>query len=428
LSPGWKLLTAALLLLSRVAGSAEQPPGAAGHMGVASCSSNVCHGKLTEQTGRDVALDEYRIWSRDDYHSRAYKDLSNQQSQALAAKLGLANAATAKICLDCHADNVAAGARGPKFQLSDGVTCEACHGGAERWIETHTQKSATHRDNLARGMYPTEQPLRRAELCVSCHLGTRDKLATHEIMAAGHPRLRFELEVFTFNQPAHVVVDADYLQRKGRIEKMNLWITGQLENARRYLELLQTRVSSPDTFLPEFALYDCFSCHHPLDQQRWTRTRAGPGVQPGTLRLQKYHLTMLEAITEVLAPDELPELTTAADGLVRAGQKSVPAMQAEAQKLHVWIDAHDGWTRRQYTPTEITKVRKAVLRYAAEDKTSDFGAAEQVVMCMDTLSYAANDHDRHKGALQSLYDAVGKSSTFDPTQFASLARSVQSQF
>ena len=32
--------------------------------------------------------------------------------------------------------------------------------------------------------------------------------------------------------------------------------------------------------LPEFALYDCFSCHHPIDRdkQRWTHARAGAGL------------------------------------------------------------------------------------------------------------------------------------------------------
>jgi len=218
----------ATVLMSASAVAADAPAAEYKHLGVASCASSVCHGKLTAQTDRNVALNEYRTWSHDDYHSRAFRDLSNSQSQIMAGKLGLASAATAKICLDCHADNVAANLRGPKFQLSDGVGCEACHGGAEKWIETHTQKTAKHADNLARGMYPSEQPLRRAELCLSCHMGTRDKLATHIIMGAGHPRLRFELQVFTFNQPAHVTIDADYVQRKGKIEDMNLWVTGQI--------------------------------------------------------------------------------------------------------------------------------------------------------------------------------------------------------
>jgi hypothetical protein len=417
-----------LLGLIGAASAAEFAPGSTKHLGVASCASSVCHGKLTAQSGRDVGLNEYRIWSHDDYHSRAYRDLANAQSQAIAAKLGLASASTAKICLDCHADNVAQELRGPKFQLSDGVGCEACHGGAEKWIETHAQTSALHADNVARGMYPSEQPLRRAELCLSCHMGTRDKFATHMIMGAGHPRLRFELEVFTSNQPAHFTVDADYVQRKGRIEGMNLWVTGQIENARRYLELLQSPLLTPAGLVPELALYDCFSCHHPTDKQRWSRSRAGNGILPGTLRLQKYHLVMIQAISEVLAPDALPDLVSASDGLIRAGQTDVASLKAAAQKLHAWIDAHDDWARRQYTSAQVAQVRKTVIRYASEDKASDFGAAEQVVMGVESLSYTIGDHDKHKAAIDALYNAVKSSSGFDPTQFAGVARGVQSQF
>lgn len=418
----------AVLAVGGAAFAADTAPADYKHLGVASCASSVCHGKLSPQQDRNVALNEYRIWSHDDYHSRAYRDLGNSLSQSMAAKLGLASAATSRICLDCHADNVPPAQRGPKFQLSDGVGCEACHGGAEKWIETHTQKAATHADNVARGMYPSEQPLRRAELCLSCHMGTRDKFATHVIMGAGHPRLRFELQVFTVNQPAHVVIDADYIQRKGRIADMNLWVTGQIENARRFLELLQTRLSVAGTFVPELALYDCFACHHPTDKQRWSRARAGNEIPPGTLRLQKSQLVMMQVLTEVLAPEALAELVAASDGLTRAGQTDEAATATAAQKLHAWIDQRDGWARRPYTGEDIGKVRKTLLRYAAEDKTSDFIAAEQVVMGMDSLSYAFGDHDRRKAALDALYTAVRSANSFDPRQFADVSRGLLSQF
>jgi hypothetical protein len=425
----WRASLAVVLMsLGGALAAAESPLPDFKHLGVATCASSVCHGKLTAQQDRNVALNEFRIWSHDDYHSRAFRDLSNPLSQSMAAKLGLASAATSKICLDCHADNVAPAQRGPKFQLSDGVQCEACHGGAEKWIETHTQKAATHAENVSRGMYPSEQPLRRAELCLSCHMGTRDKFATHVIMGAGHPRLRFELQVFTVNQPAHVVIDADYIQRKGRIADMNLWVTGQIENARRYLELLQTRLPGAGTFVPELALYDCFACHHPTDKQRWSRARAGAGIQPGTLRLQKSQLLMMQVLTEVLAPESLAELVTASDGLTRAGQTDIAATQAAAQKLHAWIDERDGWARRQYSPDEIAKVRKTVIRYAADDKSSDFVAAEQVVMGVDSLSYAFGDHEKRKAALDALYNAVRTANSFDPKQFADVARGLLNQF
>ena len=168
----------------------------------------------------------YRIWLRQDYHSRAYRTLQTAQSKAIAKKLGLRNATSAKICLDCHADNVAVEARGRRFQISDGVGCEACHGGGGRWLKSHAEESTSHADNLANGMYPTEQPLARAKLCLSCHLGTKNKLATHKIMGAGHPRLAFELETFTVNQPAHYEVDADYRKRKPAIASVNMWLAG----------------------------------------------------------------------------------------------------------------------------------------------------------------------------------------------------------
>jgi len=69
-----------------------------------------------------------------------------------------------------------------------------------------------------------------------------------------------------------------------------------------------------------------------------------------------------------------------------------------------------------------------VIRYASEDKASDYGAAEQVVIGVESLSYTIGDHDKHKAALDALYNAVKSPSGFDPKQFAGVAGSVQSQF
>ena len=52
--------------------------------------------------------------------------------------LGLPNAHEADLCLDCHADNVPTAMRGPEFDITDGVGCEACHGGSETWAALHT--------------------------------------------------------------------------------------------------------------------------------------------------------------------------------------------------------------------------------------------------------------------------------------------------
>lgn len=410
------------------------------HLGVASCASTVCHGKAAapkdcvspstvQRTERHVLLNEYRYWTECDRHAQAYRALGSVQSRQIATKLGLANAAGAKVCLDCHADNVPTEKQGPKFHLTDGIGCEACHGGAEKWIETHAQKTATHRANIERGMYASEQPLKRAELCLSCHLGTRDKFATHMIMGAGHPRLSFELEAFTANQPAHFVVDADYIERKGKIDGANLWFTGQLEDAERDLTLLQSPLFTPSGMIPEIAFYDCYACHHPKEKMRWSQARAGAGVKPGSLRLQKHSLVMLQAVVESLGtPDALAQLNQGTDALVRAGQSDAASVRAAAQKLLDQLHGLEPWTRRAYTPAEVAKLRKTLLRYAAEDKASDFGVAEQVVLGVESLSYSLGDHDRHKAPLDALFGAAKSGSDFNATQFADVAKRAQDQF
>jgi hypothetical protein len=399
------------------------------HLGVATCATSVCHGKVAAQKDKHVALNEYRTWTQEDRHAQAYRALESPASKAIAAKLGLPNAATAKICLDCHADNIPAAMRGPKFQISDGIACEACHGGAEKWIESHAAEGATHKTNLAAGMYASESPLPRAQLCLSCHLGTKDKFATHAIMGAGHPRLSFELEAFTANQPAHYVVDADYVERKGKIEGVNMWLTGQFENARLYLTLLQTDLAHPKGMFPEFAFHDCHSCHHPQDKPRWTQQRAGAGVKPGVLRLQTQNLLMLTAVAEATTGAESANaLNNARVALVRGGQTDVASTDAAAKALLDWLQKQEGWTRKAYAKPEVQKIRRTLVDYAAADRASDFAAAEQVVLGVESLSYSLGDRDKVKGALDVLYKSVQSESQFNPTQFADAAKNVQRQF
>ena len=83
------------------------------HLEVASCSSSVCHGSVTPSKASDVLLNEYVTWSHEDAHSKAYAVLNSSRARSMAVKLGLPNAATAKICLDCHTDNVPPEKRGP---------------------------------------------------------------------------------------------------------------------------------------------------------------------------------------------------------------------------------------------------------------------------------------------------------------------------
>src|SRR5687768_11242615 len=105
------------------------------HLGVATCSNSVCHGASQVFKDSNVWQNEFARWQEYDPHAtKAYQALQSAEGQAIAKKLGLGDATQAKACLDCHADNVPPERRGERFQITDGVGCETCHGGAELWI------------------------------------------------------------------------------------------------------------------------------------------------------------------------------------------------------------------------------------------------------------------------------------------------------
>jgi len=393
------------------------------HLGVASCATGVCHGKLTEAEDSNVWLNEYRIWSGDDRHARAYQTLLSDRSKAIARKLGLPNAQGAKICLDCHSDNVPPAQRGTKFQLSDGVGCEACHGGAEKWLESHTEPGVSHADNLANGMLGTEDINVRAQVCLSCHLGTSKQFATHRIMGAGHPRLGFELEAYTANQPAHFAVDEDYIRRKGAPSGFEVWRAGQVESTRRYLQLMNTALFAEGDLLPDFSFYDCHSCHHPMENIRWPNVREQQNLIPGSLRLQDQNIFMLRALVEVLQADAAGELRNLHLKMLRAGQKSVPQAKTAAAALLSWLDKQS-WVTSSVTDAQVKSVRAAIARLAASGALADYANAEQAFLAIESLSFSIGDSNNLQNRLDALYEAVESDENFNAAGFRRAARSL----
>lgn len=396
------------------------------HLGPASCATSVCHGKVARDETANVWLNEYRVWSRDDYHSRAYSVLRSEESQAMADKLGLSNATTAEICLDCHADNIPADKRGEKFQISDGVGCEACHGGAEKWIEAHAEDDATHQNNLALGMYPTEKPEARAKLCLSCHVGTQEKFADHDIMAAGHPRMSFELETFTVNQPAHYHVDEDYLERKGNIRSVNMWANGMVFKAKRQLDLLRSDLLDGHGLFPELAFFDCHACHHPMNERLMQATSVTQGLPPGVVQLDDSSYQMLIAIASVVAPDTAAALGERVRQLHAAATNGRQPLRDQAGRLAGMMDGLVGTLgKHDYTEQDMRAIRLALLDKARRGEYADFTSAEQAFLAVETLSIELGEYDQLGASLDALFETLRSEHDFDPGRYASAARQMR---
>ncbi len=177
----------ALLYICSVAGAsapdtAERPSGCR-----EDCAGSNCHGNsAAELPSQGVLHNEYLTWQREDTHAGAFRSLLTPRALAIGKRLGIAEPSKSDTCIDCHTDDVPAAQRGPRFSLSDGIGCEACHGGSSSWIADHAVAHRSHPANI-KGVSP-QDPVARAGLCLGCHYGAADKLMTHAIMAAGHHR------------------------------------------------------------------------------------------------------------------------------------------------------------------------------------------------------------------------------------------------
>ena len=389
------------------------------HLGVATCSSSVCHGNVKSTGSYDVQLNEYVTWSHDDAHSKAYSVLKTERSRAIAAKLGLPNAYDAKICLDCHADNVAEAVRGKEFNLADGIGCESCHGGAEKWIESHTMKTTSYADNLKNGMYPTATLTNRAPLCLSCHVGNSDKFATHRIMGAGHPRLSFELDTFQALQPPHHQIDKDYAARKPVYSRTAVWAYGQLEAARMQVQLIQQYFAKDGATFPELALFSCHSCHESsMRQLDWARGLTTLGLQPGSVPLNDGHLRMAIVIARQMSTPASRDLVSLSQSLQEASAVSRErVVQLSGRLEETLTQIQSQAAERQWSNAERTALLTAILDLGSRHEYRDYISAEQAVMATELLMLDLDTAARNRPRLDALFKVVEDDEAYRPDQF-----------
>jgi hypothetical protein len=398
-------------------------------LGVASCASSLCHGAIDTWKNSPVLQNEYITWSRSDKHARAYSLLLNERSKDIARRLGLKEPAHASaLCLDCHAHNVPEARRGERFVLADGVTCEACHGPAERWINSHVGPKASHAQNLAYGMFATSDNVERARLCLSCHFGTRQKFVTHKMMAAGHPRMSFELDTFMQIQPPHFRIDTEADKDRQLWQGVRIWAIGQALAAFELLDLLVDPKRGRDGLFPELVLFDCHSCHHAMSEKRQSGARLGVG--PGVVRLNDASLLMLRQIARRANPQGDAQFVQQVSRLhqaVASGNDTFArarALQDLIAKLVPKISEH------HFSAADLGGMLIGLIDEGLAGQYRDYQGAEQAVMALQSVA----EFMRERGLLSSgavtpamkrLLGAVADDEKYRPAAFEQALRDLK---
>jgi hypothetical protein len=432
------LILAAIALHPQRAAAAAQPGGS--FVGVASCAGSTCHGR-SEATGKIVRQDELMIWQNEasptGAHSRAWRILQQPRARIIAQRLGIGEATSAPMCLGCHA-TPAGGARGARFQTSDGVGCEACHGPAGGWLSSHYTVGANHAANVARGMVPLENARARASQCLDCHFGSAEpgQFVNHRIMAAGHPRISFELDLFSTLQQHHNE-DADYAQRKGRTNNVQIWAVGQAMALDRSLGLFSTPSRGTEGVFPEFYFFDCHTCHRRIsDAPNFEPTAmANPGrpVPSGMPAYNDENMIMLAAAAKAVAPPLAARLERESRAFHSALAKDRPSAVAAAAALRETarsLASAFGNAGALGRPQAFAII-DTIAGEAISERFTDYEGSVQAVMATDTLLSAlvnmgavnSRAAEAIRPDINSAYRAVRDPNAYQPREFrASLAR------
>lgn len=358
------------------------------HVGVASCAGSTCHGRSVAD-GAVVRQDELLRWQEESSptgaHSRAWRVVQEPRGQAIVRRMGLDAAGVQRECAGCHASPGAA-------RASDGVDCEACHGASGGWLSTHYTVGASHARNVAQGMTDLTTPRVKAQVCLDCHFSgdAKGQFIAHRIMAAGHPRISFELDLFTTLQQHHDE-DADYVQRKGgKSNSMRMWAVGQAEAVKRSLELFSQPTRAVDGLFPEFTFYDCHSCHRRIydDEEGKVTAVRNPGrpIPLGTPPYNDENMIMLLAAAKVVAPDAATTFDARAKAFHRAMLANRTETVAAAQALRQSADALSArFAGAAFTREQTFAIMDSIASEAIGERFTDYEGAVQSVMAVDTL-------------------------------------------
>jgi hypothetical protein len=219
-------------------------------------------------------------------------------------------------CIGCHATG-----RGPLAR--EGVSCESCHGPAGDWLVAHTLPDWRAAGNTL-GMADLADPFVCAQQCAGCHVGGppaadgSPREVSHDLIAAGHPRLAFELRSFKQAEPPHwrdrfavgSPTAASSETGSQELDPLDEWALGRLAAVHAFLDQIarqagasaRPRSGATAETWPEFTAFDCYSCHRPPIASVDRGDAVGGAARPtprgkrrlGTPQLEPLHWTLLD--------------------------------------------------------------------------------------------------------------------------------------
>jgi hypothetical protein len=426
-----------------------------------SCSTSNCHGAMNEDPREDkIRSDEYFVWL-DDPHARAFRALSEERSRKIFRNLGVTdehfNPLPGQVnqfekhwrnCLGCHETNehltASTDAKSPSKTFAEGVSCESCHGNAAEWLHQHYRTgwrdTVSNERQPEHGFIGTKSLSLRIKQCSTCHVGSSQGEVNHDLIAAGHPALRFEYVWYQSRLPKHWKTGRDVAlarsnpkgNEKTAFSSTHTWVVGQLVTSIASLEQLERRMTGEgfQATVPELAEYNCFACHHDLQGTSWRRERglsgliAHGGKKPRlAIPWGNWNLGLISLLADQSGTEESRESSAALHRLRNAIQASTTPSQSELveltsntrHSLEHWLKTVD----RLPNP-DIERLVHQLGQHQPELLISDWDQTANILLGFAATYRSANDFPAPlKQAMDSVRFPDTPQITDSPEQFLS---------
>ena len=225
-----------------------------------------------------------------------------------------------------------------------------------------------------------------------CHVGTGAADVNHDLIAAGHPRLTFELTVYQARMPRHASTNdkARYPDFEARA-----WAIGQVASARAALELLAAQAQPPARPWPEFAESDCFACHHDLRQPSRRIARGFGGRAPGLLPWNDWPYALLPRALPFHPTDDNARALSSLDDLRKLMSRPLPdaaRVAGEARKTAAWLQLWlDGSEQGKYSDPALLLQMRAAIENDVTRAPGGWDATAQCYLGLTALYQAQRD-------------------------------------
>jgi hypothetical protein len=402
-----------------------------------------------------VKLNEFRTWRDQDKHQGAYVALRADRGQRMGKLLGI-DVTTHGACLACHAPGGVIDVAGRKEgeleeRKMEGVSCVSCHGPYDAWVQNHWDVNSRWRDKRMVekerdfGLAPLRDPAERTRVCLSCHLGNADegKVLTHEMYAAGHPPLPgFETASFSLAEPPHwwqprevpaFEKAPDQLLQNFNVDLSGLHHTkmvllGSVVALREAMELIaaQARPGAGGQEWPDYAVFECYACHHDLKSpgyRQWRQVRGYPG-QPGRPQFRPWPTALVWLSTQQAGTNEFAALqnqyATAMGSLYRTVDLQVfgaaPDVVRDAGNLARWADG-------LVAKVDVSHLNQKTLPGLLRDLVTlppnaypDYETARQIAWAFDVIYSEWDPKPANAGRIEAALDRLRQDLKLDPFQ------------